>query len=271
LAEQGTLCIWPDVTVYRGAVPAADVHAHYPMTVAVPVSARATLGAEVEGLRLSTAGVVVRSGAWHCLEPGVPVIMLLLGACTPLGLRLRGFLAGRAARPLPPLAADPLRDLGADRREESRASVTTACGSFATLLEPGSRPVLAPRLIDAMMEVQRTAREETLTLDAIAASVALSPSRLRALFHGQAETSFRQYRRWFRLSLAIRAGLDGARLRDAAHEAGFADQAHFTRTCRSSFGLSPADLVRIASAGQTLRALATSLPPESPEAMRFSP
>jgi AraC-like DNA-binding protein len=151
--------------------------------------------------------------------------------------------------PIQPLAAEPLRDLIADHREESWDSVSSAFADFSEFYRRGMGPaVVAPRLMRALEEVEARARDEALTLDMLASSVALSPSRLCTLFRQQAELSFRQYRRWIRLWLALLVALDGVRLRDAAHEVGFADQAHFSRTCRASFGLSPADLVRLGSA-----------------------
>jgi AraC-like DNA-binding protein len=49
---------------------------------------------------------------------------------------------------------------------------------------------------------------------------------------------FRRYRAWCRMRAAIRASLDGSNLTAAAHTAGFADQAHFARDFRRTFGAS---------------------------------
>ncbi len=75
-----------------------------------------------------------------------------------------------------------------------------------------------------------------------AGAAALSPGRFRHLFVQETGTTFRAYLRWLRLNVAIKAAMAGASWTDAAHEAGFADSAHLTRTFQRMFGINPADL-----------------------------
>ena len=66
-----------------------------------------------------------------------------------------------------------------------------------------------------------------------AAGVAhLSPSRFRHLFVAQTGVSFRAYLLWARVGTAVGAAMNGQSWTAAAHEAGFADSAHLSRTCR---------------------------------------
>ncbi len=73
----------------------------------------------------------------------------------------------------------------------------------------------------------------------VAAAAGLSSSRLQHLFTAEIGVPFRRYRLWQRLRAAIRAAAAGASLTDAAHAAGFADQAHFSRAFRLTFGAPP--------------------------------
>jgi AraC-like DNA-binding protein len=75
-----------------------------------------------------------------------------------------------------------------------------------------------------------------------ASAAALSPGRFRHLFVQETGTPFRAYLLWLRLNVAIEAAMAGASWTAAAHEAGFADSAHFTRTFKRMFGINPADL-----------------------------
>jgi AraC family transcriptional regulator len=78
-----------------------------------------------------------------------------------------------------------------------------------------------------------------------AAAVAhLSPSRFRHLFVVQTGVSFRAYLLWARVGSAMGAGMSGQSWTAAAQDAGFADSAHFSRTCRRMFGIAPAMLVK---------------------------
>jgi len=59
----------------------------------------------------------------------------------------------------------------------------------------------------------------------------------------QTGTSFRAWLLWARAQTAIATAMRGASWTDAAQDAGFADAAHFTRTCRRTFGIAPTMLV----------------------------
>ena len=72
---------------------------------------------------------------------------------------------------------------------------------------------------------------------AVAEAAHLSLSQLERLFSAQLGLPVRRLVLWRRLRLAIRFILLGSTLTDAAHGAGFADAAHFSRTMRSLFGV----------------------------------
>ena len=76
------------------------------------------------------------------------------------------------------------------------------------------------------------------------AAAALSPSRFRHLFVQETGAAFRAYVLWLRLNVAIECSMAGGSWTAAAHEAGFADSAHLTRTFKRMFGMNPATLVR---------------------------
>ncbi|WP_437967890.1 helix-turn-helix domain-containing protein [Sorangium sp. So ce260] len=72
----------------------------------------------------------------------------------------------------------------------------------------------------------------------------VSPAHLRALFARDVGLPIRTFRLWRRLLTALSALSALARVdaTSAAHAAGFADLAHFSRTCRRMLGYSPTDL-----------------------------
>ena len=87
------------------------------------------------------------------------------------------------------------------------------------------------------------------TLKEAAAAVHLSPGRFRHLFVAQTGATFRAYVLWARVEFAVAAAMAGRSWTAAAQEAGFADSAHLSRTCRRMFGLAPATLVRDTEVG----------------------
>jgi AraC-like DNA-binding protein len=84
---------------------------------------------------------------------------------------------------------------------------------------------------------------KTQRLRQLADGLGLSPSRLSHRFKAEVGVTIRGYRRWARLSAAIAELAAGSTLTDAAHNAGFADLAHLSRTFRSHLGLAPTDVL----------------------------
>lgn len=80
---------------------------------------------------------------------------------------------------------------------------------------------------------------DPVTLDDVAAHVFLSPGRFRHLFVEQTGMGLRPYVLWRRFILAWDLLAQGESVSTAAHGAGFADSAHFTRTSHRMFGFPP--------------------------------
>ena len=83
-----------------------------------------------------------------------------------------------------------------------------------------------------------------ISLPQAAAVAHLSPSRFRHLFVAQTGISFRAYLLWTRVRRAVLEGMAGGSWTEAAQQAGFADSAHLSRTCRRMFGIAPTALGR---------------------------
>jgi AraC-like DNA-binding protein len=111
-------------------------------------------------------------------------------------------------------------------------------GSGIADLDPSFRDAGAidPRLAFALDAVPNAYR-----LDVLAAEIGMSPSRLRALVHDAVGAPLTQLRLWSRLGRAL-ALLPYTSAAAAAATAGFADQAHLTRTARRFLGRTPVEL-----------------------------
>ena len=107
---------------------------------------------------------------------------------------------------------------------------------------PPSRS-LDPRVARAL-EFMREAETTRLSLDDVADTVFLSPSRFAHLFSENVGLPFRRYLLWRKLGRAMLAIGRGASLSQAAHEGGFSDSAHLTRTYYRMFGLPPSVMMK---------------------------
>ncbi|WP_447741051.1 helix-turn-helix domain-containing protein [Pseudomonas laurentiana] len=114
---------------------------------------------------------------------------------------------------------------------------------LAERLRHWPRRRLDPRLVKALERI-RALGEQALPAHELASTAALSISQLERLFSDKLQLSVRRLVLWQRLRVALQLALDGASLTEAALAAGFADSAHFTRSVRRQFGLSPGSALR---------------------------
>jgi AraC-like DNA-binding protein len=87
-------------------------------------------------------------------------------------------------------------------------------------------------------QLERSA-EKNWPAQKLAEGVGLSASRLEHLFAQHMGVPLRSYRTWLRFRAAAVVMAQGATLTEAAHAAGFYDQAHFGRAFRRAFGMPP--------------------------------
>ena len=105
---------------------------------------------------------------------------------------------------------------------------------------------LDPRVISSIEQIRKENRNSS-PVKEIAANVALSESRFSHLFSEQLGVPVRRYLLWLRLREAMHLLARGDSLTNTAHEAGFADSAHMTRTFRGMLGIAPSSLLRHSS------------------------
>lgn len=145
-----------------------------------------------------------------------------------------------AAEPTAPYISG-LRELFAKARpdaeiaEYGRALVAVLAG------RPAADQSLDPRVVAMIAHIQRNL-ESRITLNRVAASVHLSPSRARHLFALSTGLPLKTFVLWQRLQRAVERYGAGCPLTEAAHDAGFADSAHLSRTFRKTFGIAASSL-----------------------------
>jgi AraC-like DNA-binding protein len=109
--------------------------------------------------------------------------------------------------------------------------------------DPHSAPAGDARITAALAWL-RARLAMPIRLEEVAAVVHLSPSRFRHLFAAHTGTSLRAWLLWARMEHAVESAFHGRSWTDAAHDAGFADAAHLTRTFYQMFGIPPSVMMR---------------------------
>jgi AraC-like DNA-binding protein len=193
-------------------------------------------------------GAVIRSHSRHEFDGrGGSVAQVFVEPETAPGRALTARFASEDISALP--AADlamgaELRSCRAGRRADDAALLGAARRFVAALAGSVAAPPPPNARVDAAVGFISRRLDTGIALADVAAHVHLSPSRLRHLFVQETGSTYRGYVLWLRMNRAVAAMMGGHSWTEAAHEAGFADSAHLSRTFRRMFGVSPAMIVR---------------------------
>jgi AraC family transcriptional regulator len=137
--------------------------------------------------------------------------------------------------------------LGGTSKEHLIAGATRVVSALATDVAPA---VVTDERILRATEYIKAHLDGNVSLEEVAAQVFLSPGRFRHLFVEQTGMGLRPYVLWRRFILAWDQLARGESISTAAHRAGFADAAHFTRTSNQMFGFPPS-LLQVAAGPTT--------------------
>ena len=243
LWQGGSLWIF-HVPAPPGATQMTDFHTHHAIQVTLALDGVFQL--HVMDRSVPGPAVVVAPDVRHAFQPKGLIALLFIEPESPAGRVLGGaLLDGTAVATAPAellgdfparLAAaftDPDRDDEA-LREIGRSMIRRLAGAA----EPPAPDVRVRTSIAWASE----RLDRRISVSEAANQVGLSVDRMSHLFVEQTGLPFRTYLLWLRLSKAVEAYAAGASLTQAAHEAGFADSAHFSRTFRRMFGVAAAEL-----------------------------
>ena len=248
LAGVGRVIVWPGGSLWAGRhVGQVPEHAHHAIQVSLALEGRFRAKARSWLETRETAGMVVMPDKPHSLDGcDTTVATLFVEPNSISGAALRKRFAGLDVAFL---LDEESEACAAQLRSEylsGAPDLRLAQFARAAICRVAGDPLTAPRSdprISSALEWMRQRLATPMRLQDVAAIVHLSPGRFRHLFVAQTGTSFRAWLLWARAEYAIAAAQKGMSWTDASLHAGFADAAHFTRTCRRVFGLAPSMLV----------------------------
>ncbi len=248
IAGVGRVIVWPGASVWIGRqVGLMTDHAHHAIQISLALEGRFRMKATAWPEWRETTAAIVMPDRTHRLDGcGTAVATLFVEPNSMPGAALRKRFGDADIAMLDAAESEAavagIRDqflADAPDRLLSQYAQGAIC-RLAGDPRVASRP--DPRITPALAWM-RERLAAPLRLQDVAGSVHLSPERFRHLFVAQTGTSFRAWLLWARAEAAIAAGTRGVSWTEAAQNAGFADAAHFTRTCRRVFGIAPTMLV----------------------------
>jgi AraC family transcriptional regulator len=216
-------------------------HAHHAIQITIsldePIRFRAG-----EGDWLTCRGAVVLPDEVHSFDPaGAVAAMLFVDPESREGRWLRRsygepineILPERLECCLPGLAIFQKTRLTAQQAAELVVSlVHNLCVG-----PPPARSI--DRRISRALELIRRGDAARVPIEDVARKVFLSPSRFAHLFTEEVGVPFRRYLLWRKLSRAMLGIGRGKSLSAVAHDSGFSDSAHLTRTFYQMYGIAP--------------------------------
>lgn len=244
-AWSGRLAFGPWWFLYSGPVGPTDAHAHHAFQIVV--HGGSPVVADAIGHPLAGPVVVLDPDAPHAFrDHRTHVLIVFIEPESVAGNRLR---CDRVEHPLAtdthPVTAlvGSLRPDNWSRAEEAVQRILDhLCGSVERSTMYWWRH---PAIDGALARLPDLVDERTVDVKQLADEMGLSVSRLTHVFSEEIGTPIRSYVRWLRLVNAAEHLASGASVTRAAHDAGFADGPHFTRTFRAMFGLAPTEAVSL--------------------------
>ncbi len=220
-----------------------DFHAHHAIQLTVSLGGWFRLSSEHE-LTEGNA-VAVAADASHRFEAEGLIAIIFVEPESRQGRAITGsvFGAGPVTNQLPSVQDLAEKIAGAYRDPTGNNDTLIALGSAVITRIVGGTNAHTPDLrVRKVITWANTHIDRPISLAEAAGFCGLSPDRLRHLFVEHTGLQFRTYLLWLRLTRAVALLAAGRPATEAAHEAGFSDSAHFSRTFRRMFGVAPANL-----------------------------
>jgi AraC-like DNA-binding protein len=234
---------WPAALFLWGPGSWSDLHRHHSVQLVLALDGMLRFR-QRQGQRWSTcSAVLVRPDAWHEINArGTNVVIAFVDAESELGAAL----AERTGSELAPIAPATVAQWRSQLGEPmSLTAARVEPWVTGTLLRERRPPPIDHRVKRALRDLpNRLAQAEAVSLNAVAASVGLSPSRFLHLFTTSVGVPLRPYVLWLRLQCGARELARSSSVADAAYAAGFSDAAHFTRTFRRMIGATPRQVLQ---------------------------
>lgn len=235
---QGRVLLTTGLALFVGRAGDNRPHRHYAVQLALSVDSKVQL-TDPEGRQHTGGFVGCAAGTIHCLEPtDDEIILIYLEPTSTIGAAAQKQLGGISIIEFDsqPALVHGLRMAiakGSPRAAEELVH-SIFCGSNRAS-EHCRDPRLAALIASPAFHAVPPALEQA------AQQFALSPSRFSHLFSAEMGIAYSAFRKWRKLLATLESVANGTQLTAAAHDGGFADSAHFSRTFKATFGLTPSE------------------------------
>jgi AraC-like DNA-binding protein len=241
--------LWIGHFFYLGRISENTEHAHHALQVIVNREGRFRL--RIDGSTIDCGGVVIGPDCPHqLLSSSDSQVHLLIDresevakaiAKQHLGEGSAKILTGALLKKLRGCIDGPGNYLGscAQARDVYRNLVSELDGYSGH-----AEQTVDPRIQAVLDLLREKYLSPTPAIAELASHACLSESRLMHLFIEQIGIPLRRYVLWQRVMTAVQFAVQGESLTEAAHNAGFSDSAHLSRTFRRMYGITLSKILK---------------------------
>lgn len=249
---RGKVFLWQDQALFIGAASYTSFHASPAIKILIALEDDFKLQTEENGKWRSFRSAIVAPGQFHAIDgQNKRMALIVLASEASAAQPLIPILSRKSLSRIPARIVRRFLPIfeGFEKVVAGPVESEKLCQQLLKEMKNGEQLFSAglDDRVSQSIEQLRNNKETTLSVGELADMVHLSESRLSHLFSEQVSVSVRRYQLWFRLREAIQLLASGDSLTSTAHEVGFADSAHLSRTFRQMLGISPSALLKHSS------------------------
>jgi AraC-like DNA-binding protein len=256
------LCLWSDSALYIGDSMDPILHKHHAVQLCISLSGKFLLGIDNQINPIQCKAAIIGANTPHYISNnnGIICIVYLEKAsndykwildshCNQVNCEIK-------KKPIPiNKTFNPEKERIFLQLCNSKLTPKAANEIKQLFLNYFSEHISTPSLIDPrttnlITYIQKNPEDSYKGVD-LARKIFLSESRMQHLFKQQIGIPIRKYLLWNKIRSVLILSMKGKTLTQAAHQSGFSDSAHFSRTFKSMFGISPSTLLSNTSELQT--------------------
>ena len=245
IEEENLLYKAGDTGIFLGKVEENAFHQHYALQLTIGIDETFELETE-DGVAISKS-LIVHPQVQHRLDSkGQTVLVILLNPASTLGHFLTKHMTSNPVEEFEEEWVEYLRMFVQDlaKKEINEKTFLSAC--INSMAEFNSRCLAAKHQIDkrvlASLQYLDRHTREVVSLKEIAEEMCLSESRFQHLFKEETGISYRRMQLWKRLLASFDFIKSTKTLTQLAHQSGFSDSSHYSKTFKESFGFSPSEV-----------------------------
>lgn len=234
-----------DTGIFLGKVKENAVHQHYAVQLTISIYEKFEVKGEKEAYESDC--MAIQPQVTHQVDSkDQPVLIVLLNPASAVGHFVGKHLTSESFEEFDEEWIEYLRMFTRDllKNEINEKTFLSAC--INSMAEFNDRCLLARHQVDkrvlAALQYLDRHRRELIPLREMASEMCLSESRFQHLFKEHTGISYRRMQLWKRLMTSFDLVQNTKTLTELAHNAGFSDSAHYSKTFKESFGFTPSEV-----------------------------